>query len=113
RITIKGNGAEVTHNATATYQGIIMMKATSNVTIDSLVFKSLSTTYGFGAILYDGCAFDSIKNCTFDLSSITSTATANSSGIKISSTPNSQSITAHGATRSYIGKNHFIGNSAT
>ncbi|RYE14843.1 MAG: hypothetical protein EOP51_27570, partial [Sphingobacteriales bacterium] len=112
-IKFNGNGATVQYTATATYQGVLMMNGAKYVKIDSLTFKTLSVTYGTGAILYNTCNFDSLTRCTFDLGSVTSTVAANSQGIRISSVANSTSTTVSGATNSYFGYNKINGSTGT
>lgn len=108
-LTIHGNGATVQHTPTGTYEGILMMDSVRYVTIDSLTFKSLSTTYGYGAVLYNGCDYDSITRCVFDLTGVNTTASANSMGIRISSTASGTSSTISGATNTYIGDCQVLG----
>ncbi|HTN46836.1 MAG TPA: GEVED domain-containing protein [Flavipsychrobacter sp.] len=107
-LIINGNGAIVQFNATTTYQGVLMIDGADYVKIDSLTFKALNATYGFGAILSNNCDFDSITRCTFDLTAVTSTSTANATGIRISATPSGTSTTASGATNTYIGNSKIL-----
>lgn len=109
-IRVNGNGRTVQYTATTTYEPMLTMAGTKFVTIDSLVFKSLSSTYGYGAILSANCENDTITRCTFDLSSVTSTSSANGTGIRITSVPNSTNSTASGAINSYIAYNKILGN---
>lgn len=112
-IKFNGNGATVQFTPTTTYSGALMMNGAKFVKFDSLTFKSLSATYGFGAILYNACDYDSITRCKFDLTAVTTTTAANSSGIRISSTASSTSSTASGATNTYIGGNSLLGGTGT
>jgi hypothetical protein len=112
-IKFNGNGATVQFTPTTTYSGILMMNGTKYVKVDSLTFKSLSTTYGFGAILYNACDYDSITRCKFDLTTVTTTTAANCSGIRISTTASTTSSTVSGASNTYLGGNSVLGNTAT
>lgn len=109
RVRILGNGATVQFAPTTNYTGLLMLDGAQYITIDSINFVSTSSTYGFGAILYNSCAYDSITRCTFDLSTVTATSSANSMGIRISSGVSTTSSTLYGATQCYFGKNKIIG----
>jgi hypothetical protein len=110
RVRFNGNGNTLEFAPTATYQGVLMMNGTRNVTIDSLILKSTSATYGHGIIMYNNCQNDSILNCTIDLEANTSTTAANCQGIRITNVANSTSTTASGAIDCYIGGNTIKGN---
>ena len=107
-LRINGNGATVQYNASGTYQGVLMMDGVKYVTIDSLTFKALNATNGSGAILYNGCDYDTLTRCTFDMTAVTGTASTNY-GIRISATSSGTSTTVSGATNTYIAKNTIMG----
>ena len=106
-IRINGNGATVQFSNTTTDRQLLKLSGTKYLTIDSLTFKSLSTTYGWGALITGGAAHDSIINCFFDLTSVTSTSSANTNGITFSSSSTSATSTGANGSHSYIGNNHI------
>ena len=111
-IRINGNGNTVEFMNTSTQRQLLVLDGTKYLTIDSLNFKALSATYGWAALITGGAAYDSIINCEFDLSGITTTASASSSGIAFSGS-NTNAITAgDNGSNCYIGNNHLIGNTA-
>jgi len=112
-IKFNGNGATVQNTATATYNGVLMMNGAKYVKFDSLTFKALGVTYGYGAILYNACDYDSITRCNFDLTACTSTSSANASGIRITNVASSTSTTLSGATNTYLGGNTISGPTGT
>lgn len=109
--TIKfvGNGA-ILQNAgsTTTNWSNIEFDGTKYVTINGLQIKSTGITYGIGVLMTNEAKYDSIKNCTFNFSSITSTGT-NSAGIVISGSKTSITTTGINASNIYIGNNTITG----
>lgn len=112
-IKFNGNGATVQYTPTATYQAAFNLNGAKYVKIDSLTLKSTVATYGFGFNVYNGCTFDSITRCVIDLTNVTSTASANSQGIRVASTQTSTSSTTAGATSSFFGFNTIKGATGT
>lgn len=106
-ITIKGNGATVQYTNTSSERQLLTLNGTKYLTIDSLVFKSLATSYGWGALITGGAAHDSIINCTFDLTSITSTTANNTSGICFSASDTDPNLNGANGSHCYIGNNHI------
>ena len=110
-VTINGNGATVQYSATAASTAMLMMDGVDYVKIDSLIFKSLNASMGSGAMLYNNCDRDTITRCTFDLTSVTGTASTNF-GIRIATTPTTTSTTLSGASNTLISGCKILGNPA-
>src|SRR5690606_34326076 len=108
-IRINGNGRTLQSSISSSYTGMLMLNCTEYLTIDSLTFKTLSSNYGFGAILYGGCDYDSVVNCTFDLTSVSSNSSSACSGMRITYSASGTSSVSSGATNTYIGYNEFLG----
>ncbi len=108
-IKINGNGATVQFTNTTGNRQLLTMSGTQYLTVDSLVFKTLDATYGWGALVTNGAAYDSIINCKFDLSSITTTSAANSAGICLSGSVTSATAAGANGTHMYIAGNHVKG----
>ena len=110
-ITINGNGAVVEYSASAASTAILMIDGVDYVKIDSLTFRSTNATYGSGAALYNDCDFDTITRCTFDLTSVTATASTNF-GIRIATSPTATSTTLSGASNTLISNCKILSNPA-
>ncbi len=80
-IRVNGNGATVQFTNTTSDRQLLTLNGTKYLTIDSLTFKSLATDFGWAALITNGAAHDSIINCFFDLTSVTSTSSVNTNGI--------------------------------
>lgn len=112
-IKINGNGATVEFNNTTSARQLLTLNGTKYMSIDSLTFKALSTTFGWGALITNGAYKDSITRCTFDLTSITTTSSGNTTGIAFSPS-NTSPITTGGTngTACFIGSNLIKGGTA-
>jgi hypothetical protein len=108
-LRINGGGATVQFTNTATQRQLLTLSGTQYTRIDSLTFKALATDYGWGALLTSNCVFDSITRCTFDLTAITSTLSANSSGIAMSGSNTSSITSGTNATNCFIFGNYIKG----
>ncbi|MBL7705976.1 MAG: right-handed parallel beta-helix repeat-containing protein, partial [Taibaiella sp.] len=111
-IRINGNGAIVQFDNTTSERQLLTLDGTKHMRIDSLVFKSLNTTFGWGARITGGAAYDSITRCQFDMSSVTSTTAANVNGIIFSSSTTSATGAGINGTNVYIANNHIKGSGA-
>jgi parallel beta-helix repeat protein len=80
-VRINGNGNIVQFANTTNDRQLLKLEGTKYLTISNLTFKALATGFGWGAIINGGARYDSILNCTFDLSAVTSTTSGNTSGI--------------------------------
>src|SRR5690606_8941233 len=65
--------------------------------------------YGWAAVINSGAAYDSITNCTFDMTATTSTASASTSGIWFTGSLTSAISAGANATNCYIGGNTLNG----
>lgn len=108
-ITIKGNGAVVEYDNSSSERQLLTLTGSSYITIDSLTFKALNATYGWGALLTGGCAYDSIINCKFDLTELTTTTSGNASGICFSASSTSPNSSGSNGSHCYIANNHIQG----
>lgn len=107
-VRIKGNGAVVQYTNTATERQLLTLKGTKYLTIDSLKFQALATDYGWGALITGGSAYDSILNCTFDLSTVTSISSSNINGIAFSGSNTSPATAGINGSHCYVGKNSIL-----
>lgn len=108
-VRINGNGETVQYNNTTSERQLLTLDGAQYVTIDSLNFKTLDATYGWAALITNGSEYDSIMNCEFDLSSVTSTSSANTSGICFSASNTSATTNGTNGSHCYIGYNHLKG----
>lgn len=108
-ITVNGNGRTVQFSGTSqANMHMLSLNGTKYLKIDSVNFKTLGTTYGWGAAITGGYK-DSITRCTFDLTSITGTSSVNSNGITISGSLTSPTLSGSGGSRLYIADNDILG----
>lgn len=112
-IRINGNGETFQYTNTSTDRQLLTLDGAKYVTIDSLKFKAQATDYGWGALITNGSAYDSIMRCEFDLSSITATSSANSSGICFSASNTSALSSGTNGAHCYIGYNHLEGTTSS
>ncbi|OJU76510.1 MAG: hypothetical protein BGO09_16450 [Bacteroidetes bacterium 47-18] len=108
RINGNGNTVNVASSATNGARELLLLDNTSYLTVDGLNFVSTGSA-GWGALITNGSSYDSIQNCTFDLSSITSTASASNSGILFSGGNSAATTAGPSGKHMYIGNNHLIG----
>lgn len=105
-ITIKGNGATLQFNPTATSNMQLMVfNGAKYITVDSLKIKSLSATYGYGIIFTGNAQYDTIRNCYIDLSLLTTSSSANACGIAVTNSLTSPSASGFNGRHLYIANN--------
>ena len=112
-VKFNGNGNTVQFDHTTTNRQLLTLSGTKYVKIDSLKFKTINATYGWAALITGGAAYDSITRCTFDLSSITTTTSGNSSGICFSASATAAATAGANGSNCYIGNNLIKGPSGT
>jgi len=112
-IRINGNGRTVQFNNTSANRQLLTLDGTRYLTIDSLTFKALNATYGWGAMITNDAAYDSIVRCDFDLSAVTSTTAANVNGIAFTASTTSASSSGLNGRSCYIAGNHIFGPNGT
>ena len=105
-IRVNGNGATVQFANTITDRQLLTLSGTKYLTIDSLTFKSLATEYGWAALITGGAQHDSLINCFFDMTSVTSIASGNTNGITFSSSNTAPTTIGNNGNNCYIGNNH-------
>lgn len=112
-IKVNGNGNIVQFNtASGSTLPLLQLQGTKHLKIDNLNFKTLSTSAAWAAWITGGAEHDSLINCSFDLSTVTSTASGSNSGIVL--TGSNTSATGAGASGRHIAvvNNHLIGSAA-
>lgn len=114
-IRINGNGASVQYNTTTNgaERHMLLLSGTKYLRIDSVNFKSLSTSVAWGALITNGSRYDSITNCTFDHSLVTAVGSATNCGIVFSSSNSSATSTGTNGVACYIAGNKLIGANGT
>ncbi len=109
-IKINGNGNVVQFNTSAGSNiALLQLQGTKHLKIDHLNFKTLSTTAAWAAWITATAEYDSITNCSFDLSTITSTASASNSGIILSGSNTSPTVAGASGRHITLSGNHLIG----
>lgn len=108
-LTINGNNETLQFAPPSTAKYIVYLNGTDYVTIDGLTIKSTDPTYGFGVLLSNNAEWDTIRNCTIDLSAVTSTTTTNSVGIAASASITSSTTGGTTASNCVFMDNNIIG----
>ena len=108
-VKFNGNGAVVQFDNTTTDRALLTLDGSKYIKIDSLTFKSLDADYGYGALITNNAAYDSITRCTFDLTSIDGTSSTASSGIVFSASGTSATTAGDNGDHCYIGYNKIVG----
>ncbi len=109
-IRVNGNGNTLVYNGSSlSDKEMLVISGTDYVTIDSLNFRSLGSTYGWAALITGNSEYDSIINCEFDMTSITGTSSINGNGIVISGSGSSATASGSGASNCYIVNNRIKG----
>lgn len=112
-IRINGNGRTVQFNNTSSARQLLTLNGTKYLTIDSLTFKALNATYGWGALITNEAAYDSLTRCTFDLSATSSTTAANVNGIVFSASTTAAASSGLNGKHCYIAGNYLKGPNGT
>jgi len=100
-ITINGNNDTLKYAPDANDRYIIKLDGTKHLTINNLGIKSTATDYGWGIHLFGKTDSVTINNCVIDLSAVTSTSSANSTGI-VAVNSLTATTTSTGNTPSYL-----------
>ncbi len=108
-ITFNGKLDTLQFNATSTDRYLVRLNGARHVTLDSMVIKSTSTTYGYGVHLTNGADSNTITNSVIDLGDVTSTSSSNSTGILASGSNISTSTSGNNASYLVIENNEVIG----
>ncbi|MCF8253642.1 MAG: T9SS type A sorting domain-containing protein [Bacteroidia bacterium] len=109
-ITINGNGETLQfNNVNSGSIGIFNLIGTDYCSLSNLYIKSLNTTYGIGIILSAGATYNTIQNCTINISSISSSSY--SAGIAFTASQSNATTAGLNGTNNLIEGNSIIGNS--
>jgi hypothetical protein len=109
-ITINGNGNTIQSNASSAQRSVIRLEGASFVTIDSLIIKTTNATYGWGVHFYLNAINNIVKNCTIDMSAVTSTDASSSAGIVFSNSLTAATTTGNNGRLNTIEHNLITGN---
>lgn len=109
-LTLNGNGNQVEYNGTVAKPQAFVMDNVSYVSVKNFIFKSLNTSYGWGALISNNCQSDSIQDCTFDMTSITGTGSNNGNGIVVSGSYASATTSTTNTSGLVIQNNIVMGN---
>lgn len=83
-VTINGAGNTVSFSTTTSDRIMLELNGTKHLKIDNLVFAPTGTTYGWGANIYGGAQYDTVSNCTFNITESSSTTSSYTAGIVFS-----------------------------
>ncbi len=110
RINGNGNTLQFGNSDAEDKRQMLIISNVKYLCVDNMVFKNLTATFGWGAVITGSSQYDSITNCHFDMRVITATMVAQSTGISISGAQNLPAIaTAIGGSYCYIANNHIQG----
>lgn len=99
-ITFNGNGETLTTVPNTDDRHVVKFNGAKHITIDNLRIVSADATYGWGVFLFNQSDSNVIKNCTIDVSAVTSTLTSNSAGIV--ATGSNTSVSTNGNNANYL-----------
>lgn len=109
-VKINGNGNTVQYVNTTGNLQLLTLSGTKYLKIDSFIFKTLSTSMGWGCWITANSAYDTISHCLFDMVSQTDNGGfSNSNGIVFSASATSAAVWGDNARDCYIGHNHVKG----
>ncbi|MBP7388909.1 MAG: T9SS type A sorting domain-containing protein [Chitinophagales bacterium] len=108
-VTINGNGETLQFAPPSTAKYVLYLNGTDYMTIDSLYIRGTDATYGIGVLLSNDAQYDTIRNCSIDLSAVTSTTSTNSAGIAASGSITSPTTAGTTAGNSGFINNHIFG----
>jgi hypothetical protein len=111
-VTINGAGNTVSYATTTSERIMLVLNGTKYLKIDDLVFSPTGTTYGWGANIYGGAQYDTISNCTFNITASASTTSSYTAGIAFSGS-NTTVTTAGNAKYCAIINNQLNGPTGT
>jgi hypothetical protein len=109
QIRLNGNGEVVQYNipvTTVDMVGILSLRGTKFMTIDSVTIKSIGIENGVGIVFSDTASTDSVKRCFIDMRSQAGLSSAVSAGISLS---NYTTADYQGSKFIYIGYNYILG----
>lgn len=108
-ITFNGNGRVLQFTPVTGARHIIRLNGADYVTINNLNITGLDATYGWGVHLQNGADFNSITNCTINLTAVTNTTQSNSAGIVSSNSSSSVTTTGNNSNNTIITGNIING----
>ncbi len=109
RINIHGNNATIQFSGSTSDRQVIRFNGASYVTLEDLNIVTQNTTFGWGVHYTGGCTNDTIRNCTLDISSVSSTTSSNSGGVIISGSNTSPTTNGANCDNCGIVNNTFNG----
>ncbi|MDX2002478.1 MAG: right-handed parallel beta-helix repeat-containing protein [Chitinophagales bacterium] len=136
-VTFNGNGETLQFAPVTATRYILKLDGADHIILNNLRLASTSATFGYGILLRNNADSNIVRNCTIDMTGVTSTTTANSGGIIISGADNSvttngdnananlfefntirgggYAVAVNGATGGFAGSvgNRFYGNTLT
>lgn len=86
-ITFNGNGETITFDPSSSDEGIFTLEGADYVTLDSLVLVSTGTAAGIGVVITNSSNYNTIQNCTMDMSANTGTSSIAGAGVAITDDP--------------------------
>lgn len=104
-ITFNGNGDTLEFSPIAGLKYVLKLDGAQYVTIDSLVIRSLSGTYGIGVMFSGGSDNNTLQNSVVDVNLTTSTTSTNSAAVAITG-----SNTSPVGNALFTGSNNLIEN---
>lgn len=108
-ITFNGNGETITSATTTSARSIILLNGADYITIDSLVVQTQSNINNFAIQLTNDADFNTINNCTVDLTSTLTSTSSTNAGIVVSGSLTSATTTGASGTNNTFTNNTIIG----
>ncbi|HEY9082254.1 MAG TPA: fibronectin type III domain-containing protein, partial [Vicingaceae bacterium] len=108
-ITFNGNGETITSTTATGSRSLILLDGADYVTINDLVLVPQSTTNNFTVQLTNDADFNTINNCTVDLTAAISSTSTTNAGIVVSGSLTSATSTLASGSNNTISNNTVIG----
>lgn len=108
-ITLRGHNNTLTYSPIAGARYVMHFNGTDYFKVDSLNIVGTNATYGYGVAYTGDATYDTLANCTIDISAVTSTTAANSTGLLINGTITSNGNTGLAARNCYFANNLITG----
>lgn len=108
-ITFSGNGATLSFAPNTDNRHVIKFDGAKHFVLDNFQITGTDATYGWGIFFTNQADSNVVKNCTIDVSAVTSTGTSNSAGIVATGSGTSVSSAGNNASALTIQNNTIIG----
>ena len=112
-VIFNGNTATITDTTPTSDRYVVLLDGATYVTLDNFGIVTTGPTYGYGILLTHAANYNTITNCTIDISSVNSTTSTNSTGIAATNSLTDPTTAGNNANYCVISNNIVRGGSTT